>query len=103
MNSMSRVITYNQIIQDYVYHLALMFRANNQEEQYNAWNGFCKFRYIVQEAIDVVDDELQYGILNSIQNNILGTLSMYEQEIDFKQILSKMHSDLDDYKKLLEK
>jgi hypothetical protein len=107
---MNNQLTYRDVVGSYVYQLALIFRANNPEELRNAWNDFCRFRYIVQEAIDMVatspgveSQVVQSGILNSIQKNILGTLNMYEHEIDFKQILSKMHDDLDDYKKLLNK
>lgn len=109
---MSQVITYNQIIQDYIYHLALIFRANNPDERRDAFYGLYSFKNLIEEA-EIMASMKQFqgkienkvitsNILSEIKKSLNSTFDMQYHQMDFKQILSKMHNDLDDYKKLLD-
>jgi len=106
------ILTYDKLIKDYTYHLALIFRANNDEERGESFKELYAFKNLTEEAIAMAQiphiakkiepKVIESNILTKMLNSLNSTFDMLYDETPFKQVLGKMHAELDEYKKLSE-
>lgn len=106
------ILTYNKLVQDYVYSLMNVFCAKNPDQLQDSFKELYAFKNIVEEAHamsqikeiakNIEPKVLESNIIPKILDSTNSTFDMLYNEIPFNQILGKMHAELDEYKKLME-
>lgn len=106
------ILTYDKLVQDYTYHLAMIFRSNNPQELSESFKELYAFKNLIEDthimskvpeiAKNIEPKVIESNILPKLLNNLNSTFDMLYDETPFKQVLGKMHDELDEYKKLVE-